>query len=530
MHAPLSDGIEDTHASDDSEHYSDSNGDDGDSAVTGNEDNDDDSNNYSNDDDNEGDERDDDNRDEIDEIEEEDGNDSHDSTDEIDEIDNADIKAPIVDVSIEEAATIVAHALVDAVTRPEIDAAIAATDEIKASDHLLSGMENPPSLPTPLLRDATVDTNTVHDGAADRIESVPLVQNPSVADAIANFKSPTPVHEDKVEESLENANDPGERELTPEEEEKEPIVQEKQYNHFVQRAIDHKRGGQNLGKGEGKPIPTVDVLESLEVEVLEDEYFNVGPKASEEDAIAQKVQAEIDARIYHEIVHKLKPHEINRHNKKHENVASMFPHMFHLLQFAFISFSSTHIGNLFKNWGLPIISGYLFAGMLAGPYILNVLTQPAIMDLRVIDQSSLAVICFAAGAELNFAELRPHLRSILWIMGSLMTCTFCVTFLAVIVLSDWIEFQDGMSASGHLAIAVLISTVLIARSPASAIAIVKDLGADGPFAKICVGVSVAIDVVLIVLFSLNMELSISILHNKAFELASILHPLMSIVW
>ena len=77
--------------------------------------------------------------------------------------------------------------------------------------------------------------------------------------------------------------------------------------------------------------------------------------------------------------------------------------------FFIIAMASRQIGQWFFNAKLPFITGYLFAGVIVGPFVLDIIPKGAIKDLRFIDQISLAVIAFAAGSELHIQELRSRL-------------------------------------------------------------------------------------------------------------------------
>jgi hypothetical protein len=77
-------------------------------------------------------------------------------------------------------------------------------------------------------------------------------------------------------------------------------------------------------------------------------------------------------------------------------------------------------------------------------------------------------------------------------------------------------------------VAILVSTVLLARSPASALAIVKEVGAQGPFTTICLGVAILADVVIIIVFGLNIEIARSMLLGSSFKWISLLVPLQKI--
>ena len=87
----------------------------------------------------------------------------------------------------------------------------------------------------------------------------------------------------------------------------------------------------------------------------------------------------------------------------------------------------------------------------------------------------------------------------------------------VLVLADWIPFVGDLGAVGELAVALLAGSVLIARSPSSAIAVVNELRARGPFTRTVLGVTVVMDVVVIVIFGINSSIVGALLHGSGFE-------------
>ena len=58
-----------------------------------------------------------------------------------------------------------------------------------------------------------------------------------------------------------------------------------------------------------------------------------------------------------------------------------------------------------------------------------------------------------------------------------------------------------------LAVALLGGTIMIARSPSSALAIIKELRAWGPFTRLGLGVTVIMDAVVIVLYAVSAEVA-----------------------
>lgn len=189
-----------------------------------------------------------------------------------------------------------------------------------------------------------------------------------------------------------------------------------------------------------------------------------------------------------------------------------------LLAFGFIALASRRIGQLAGRIRLPLISGYLLAGVLAGPYLLGLIPEGVPQRLRFLDEIALATIGFAAGSELYLNELRSRLRSIAWITGGLTLATFVGGSLAVLLLANRLPFMQELSVTARLAIAIMAGAILVARSPSSAIAIVNELRAKGPYTQTALGVTVVMDVVVIVLFSINASVADAILTELQLDL------------
>ncbi|MEK6222818.1 MAG: cation:proton antiporter, partial [Chloroflexota bacterium] len=186
--------------------------------------------------------------------------------------------------------------------------------------------------------------------------------------------------------------------------------------------------------------------------------------------------------------------------------------------FTLIALASKQVGQFFRQIKLPLITGFLFTGIIAGPYVLNLVPIEALENLRFIDEIALAVIAFAAGNELFLKDIRDRLKSIAWVTGGLVLATFSLITFTILALADFIPFMQDMSPSSRIAVAILGGAVLVARSPSSAIAIVNEMRAKGPFTKTALGVTVIMDVVVILLFGLNSSIADALLTGLKFNL------------
>jgi len=175
--------------------------------------------------------------------------------------------------------------------------------------------------------------------------------------------------------------------------------------------------------------------------------------------------------------------------------------------FAIIAIASKQIGHSLLKTGLPLISGFLLTGIIAGPYVLDLIPKEATLNLRFVDEISLGFIAFAAGSELYLKDLKTRLKSIAWVTIGLVVCTFSLTALTFYFLSDFIPFMKNMPRSAKIAVSILAGAIMVARSPSSAIAVVNELRAKGGFTQTVLGVTIIMDVVVIILFAANSSIA-----------------------
>ncbi len=189
------------------------------------------------------------------------------------------------------------------------------------------------------------------------------------------------------------------------------------------------------------------------------------------------------------------------------------------LTFVMIALAAYLIGKLFTRLGLPYITGYLFAGALAGPFVLDLLPSEAVTQLRFVDQLSLAVIAFVAGSELYLKEIRPRLRSIVINSLSIATLGLVLGTATILVLTNFLSFTQDRPVNELLAIALLGAVVLLALSPPSTIAVIKEVRARGPFTRTVLSITVFMDVLIIVLFAVTTSMASIFLTNADFSIA-----------
>jgi len=169
--------------------------------------------------------------------------------------------------------------------------------------------------------------------------------------------------------------------------------------------------------------------------------------------------------------------------------------------FFIVAIASLQVAKYFPKIKLPLITGFLFIGLISGPFILKLVPHAAVDKLNPIFDFSLAFIAFAAGSELYLKEIRGRFKSIFWITIGQLVITFVLGSYGVFYLSGYIPFMQDLNFESRLSISLLMGTIFVANSPASAIAVINEMRAAGPFTKTAIGVTVVKDVLVIILFA-----------------------------
>jgi Kef-type K+ transport system membrane component KefB len=181
------------------------------------------------------------------------------------------------------------------------------------------------------------------------------------------------------------------------------------------------------------------------------------------------------------------------------------------------------VGTLGESFRLPRITGYILAGILFGPFVMNFLGTETLERLSVFNHMALAFIGLAAGSELRVSVLKARAKS----MALLILCTTvmvmagvgCITFLA----RSLIPAMEGKTLLQAAAMCALLGVVAAARSPSSAIAIISETKARGPFTETILGVAMSMDMLILPLFSVAAALAgLAFVPGQSFDFTFVL--------
>ena len=159
-------------------------------------------------------------------------------------------------------------------------------------------------------------------------------------------------------------------------------------------------------------------------------------------------------------------------------------------------------GSIFRDLGLPRLTGYLAAGVAVGPHALELVSGDMVGRLRLFSGIAIALIALTAGAEIELRAMRPLLRSIGWITVVAVIGSMAALAGAVLLIQGQLPFLAGLEPAGAAAVAVMIGVTLAAQSPAVVVALRDELQAEGVVTRTVLAVVVLSDLVVILLFAL----------------------------
>lgn len=185
-----------------------------------------------------------------------------------------------------------------------------------------------------------------------------------------------------------------------------------------------------------------------------------------------------------------------------------------LLSLSIILFAGFLVTRITKLAKLPNVTGYIIAGVLIGPHVLNIIPHSAVSGMSFISDIALAFIAFSVGRFFKkeaFAETGLGIITIT-LFESLMAGAFITLSMRYIFRLDW-DF------------CLLLGAIATATAPASTIVTIRQYHARGNFVNTLLQVVAFDDAVCLILFSI-MTAIVRIDASAGFSMSEILLPLV----
>lgn len=176
-----------------------------------------------------------------------------------------------------------------------------------------------------------------------------------------------------------------------------------------------------------------------------------------------------------------------------------------------------------KKLRLPNVVGYMIAGVLLGPAVLNFLDSKTLGDLEFITHMALGFVAFKIGLEIDFKKIKAHGRGV-------MLTVFSESLLAVFIVAVFIYLLTG-----NLALSLILGALAPASAPAGTIAVIDETKSKGKLTNKLYSVVGIDDATAIIIFGIMSPVAIFLLSysgngiaiNESF-VVSLLDPFLDI--
>lgn len=171
----------------------------------------------------------------------------------------------------------------------------------------------------------------------------------------------------------------------------------------------------------------------------------------------------------------------------------------------FLLLTGTLLSELIEVLGMPHLSGYLFAGIIAGPHVLELVAHDAVKRLEPVNTLAIALIALAGGAELRIETLKRGLRSLFFALGLHTFIGILGTAVVFFLLRP--GFVQHMPLMGVAGVSLLWGVVAITRSPSACLGVLSQTRATGPLARFSLAFVMASDVVVVIMLATAITLA-----------------------
>ena len=173
----------------------------------------------------------------------------------------------------------------------------------------------------------------------------------------------------------------------------------------------------------------------------------------------------------------------------------------------FLLLTGTLASEMVDILGLPHLTGYLLAGIVAGPHVLRLLDHHTVSQLTTVNALALALIAMEGGAELKIEGLRKGFRSLGW-ATLLQTLIVPIAMTGVMIAcKPLIPFLSNLTTSALVGVGILWGTLAVSRSPSATLAILAETRATGPVASGTLTFVMSSDIVVVVLMAAAMMIT-----------------------
>lgn len=182
----------------------------------------------------------------------------------------------------------------------------------------------------------------------------------------------------------------------------------------------------------------------------------------------------------------------------------------HILFWVGILLILGHFGGLVaRRLNLPIVSSYIFIGILLSPTITNILPVEFLADSGTIIKFSLSMIAFMIGGNLRWKKIKRLGSTIAWITIAEGQCAFIFVAGGLFCILPFFLENSLMitDLQFYLCIALFLGALSSATAPAATLAIMHEYRSKGPLTSTVLGIVATDDSLAMINFALVLSVS-----------------------
>ena len=187
-----------------------------------------------------------------------------------------------------------------------------------------------------------------------------------------------------------------------------------------------------------------------------------------------------------------------------------------IVSVALMLFAGFLMTRVTKQLRLPNVTAYILAGILIGPYCLDLVPQRIIDGTDFLSDIALAFIAFSTGEFFKLAVLKKNgMRVVVITIFEAVMASVCIVLLTYFVLRL------------ELAFSIVLAALASATAPASTMMTIRQTGAKGDFVDTLLQVVALDDVVGLVLYSIAISVALASLQGgSAVSLQTVVRPVL----
>ncbi len=169
-----------------------------------------------------------------------------------------------------------------------------------------------------------------------------------------------------------------------------------------------------------------------------------------------------------------------------------------------------------KKLRLPNVTAYIVAGILIGPYCLNLVPRAIISGTSFLSDIALAFIAFSTGQFFRSDVLRKNgVKVVIITLAEAFLASMLVFILTYFILRLKLPF------------AIVLSALAATTAPASTMMTIRQTGAKGDFVETLLQVVALDDIVGLISYSVAISIALQSANNESFSLTRVFVPILT---